>query len=236
METTILKSTPQKADLRKVALLTGSAIVIMAVVAGLTMGLVFTPIFELNSDSFSTQFSGMKSAFQLGILGWLVILICDLVASWGLFRVWEGKNRKKSMAMAAFRLIYSLILLVAIGHLVLALVNFTQTTPDYGQIWEQILDFQSIWQFGLILFGVHLLLLAPLVFEKGFVLKAISILLFIAGIGYVASNTADLFIADYEEIRFKVEAVFMAPMVLGELGLAIWLLVKGGKKSDLTTK
>ena len=102
--------------------------------------------------------------------------------------------------------------------------------------YEYLQSFQSIWQFGLIIFGGHLLYLAPLVWEKGTLLKVISVTIFIAGIGYVVSNTLDLFIADYEQMRSSVEAVFILPMVLGELGLAIWLLAAGGKESILMKK
>ena len=61
----------------------------------------------------------------------------------------------------------------------------------------------------------------------------ISILLLIAGIGYVFSNSLALLITDYKSIRDNVEAVFILPMILGELSFAIWMLAKGGKESVL---
>lgn len=52
-------------------------------------------------------------------------------------------------------------------------------------------------------------------------------MLFIAGVGYISSNIADLFVPHYEDLRAKFEAPFIIPMIFGELGLALWFIIKG---------
>lgn len=221
---------------RRIALITGVSIVLMTVVAGLTMGKVFAPLFEMDPEELSENRMILDATFLYGVIGWIVILFCDLAATWGLYKYyWESSSRKASV-MGMFRLIYSMILLYAIVQLVMANVELSKTEADFELVHMKIQAFQSIWQFGLIIFGAHLLYLAPLVCKRKTIRQAISILLFIAGIGYVSSNTADLFIADYEQLRPKVEAVFILPMVLGEFGLAVWLLIKGGREVIPTEK
>jgi hypothetical protein len=209
---------------RKFAVLTGVSIVIMTVVSALIMGMVFVPAFNMNVRQFSEQLPEIKSPLLFGLMGWIVILVCDLLATWGLYKFYSMKNKFKSQIMGLLRLIYSVILIIAIFQLAKAVISSSEAEESYSLL----ISFQSIWQFGLIFFGIHLLFLADLVYERRMILRVIGILLFIAGIGYMGSNIADLLIDNYEQIRSKAEAVFILPMVLGEFGLAIWLLVKGG--------
>lgn len=217
---------------RQLSKLTGISLVVMTIAAGVSMGMVYMPVFEMGETQFAEQLPEIRIPLIFGILGWLVILICDFLVSWGLYKIYERKDKTKSKIMGILRLIYSLILMGAIFQLIRA----TFVTSGAEEVYRLLQNFQSIWQFGLIIFGMHLLYLAALVCEKKTIRQAISVLLFIAGIGYVLSNTADLFIVNYEEMRSSVEAIFILPMILGELGLAIWLLIKGGKEAKIMTR
>ena len=217
---------------RHVAILTGTAILLMAVVAGIIMEGIFTPIFNMSPTEFQSNAVGFRTNLGVGIAGWFLILMTDLIASWGLFRYYSHKNYRKSAIMGLLRLAYSLILLVAIIQLVKSYITLGSTTPDYTTAQRLLDSFESIWQFGLIIFGLHLIYLAPLVCNKQPLHMILAALLLIAGIGYLGSNLADIFIDNYEEIRPQIEVYLIPPMVLGELGLAIWLLVKGGKKIE----
>ena len=217
-------------DQRKTALTTGLALVLMTIVAGVVMAMLFAELFTLDAHQLAVKLDG-GNQFAIGILGWVLILVLDVMVSWGLYMYYKEQNRTKAAWMGLLRLMYSVILAIGIVKLFLANAELSQTNPNYEMVHTNIQQFQAIWQFGLIIFGIHLLLLAPLVCKKKSILQFISALLFVAGIGYVLSNTADLFIGDYELYRTKVEAVFVLPMVLGEFGLALWLVIRGGKES-----
>ncbi|MCB0760053.1 MAG: DUF4386 domain-containing protein [Flavobacteriales bacterium] len=214
---------------RKMALLSGISIVLMALVAGATMGGLFDSLFTMDYKELDHAVLQQSSAYLLGVLGWCIILICDLIASWGLYRFYMGSHKMRASVMGIMRLAYSTVLAVAIVPLVQILFNMEGGTNSMF-IFEKLHQFEQTWHAGLILFGVHLLLLARLVWNSSVVLKTLSVLLFLAGTGYFISNVADLFIADYEHYRADVEMGFLLPMILGELGLAIWLLAKGGKE------
>ena len=119
---------------RHVAILTGTAILLMAVVAGIIMEGIFTPIFNMSPTEFQSNAVGFRTNLGVGIAGWFLILMTDLIASWGLFRYYSHKNYRKSAIMGLLRLAYSLILLVAIIQLVKSYITLGSTTPDYTTI------------------------------------------------------------------------------------------------------
>jgi Domain of unknown function (DUF4386) len=54
----------------------------------------------------------------------------------------------------------------------------------------------------------------------------LGVLLVAAGVGYIVDSLAKLFVADHGGLA---SGVLLAPAVVGELGLTVWLLVKGVK-------
>lgn len=214
---------------RRAAIITGCSILLMAVVAGITMGAVFNSLFQAEPEGVKAYVQGHSTQYMWGVTGWIVILICDLLASWGLFSLYKSVNRKMAAYMGVLRLIYSSVLAVGIVRLCMVFPWLDDGQVGSGELFRHIHAFRSYWQMGLIIFGFHLLLLAPLVCKKRTVQQGISAMLFLAGIGYVITNVANFTMQDYEQYRGSLEAVFVLPMIIGEVGLAIWLLVKGGK-------
>ncbi|CAG5080210.1 DUF4386 domain-containing protein [Parvicella tangerina] len=220
---------------RKMAMLTGGSILMMALAAGVIMPLIFKPIFDAELDKVDQVLSVIKPYFLIGIIGWVVILITDLMVSWGLYKFYKSRENRKAEVMGGMRFLYSAGLALGIMQLIRAHLVLGEDNFDAMQVYELVISFQSIWQFSLIIFGVHLLMLSPLVCEKKTFKQWISGVLFVAGIGYILSNMADLFITNYDELyREKVELAFILPMVLGEVLLAFWLLIKGGKEREIT--
>lgn len=215
---------------RTVIFLTGFSLLLMAVLAGLTMGFVFNVLFTADRASFEFNLQIVESNFGWGLIGWCLILVLDLYVSWGLWQIYRSKSVKKALIVGLLRFFYSLILAVAVINLFGAYSFFDDAETNVQTIFDLVNDFQSIWHTGLIVFGLHLIFLAALICEKKVILRIISLLLLMAGLGYMISNIADLWIENYAQIRMKVELVFILPMIFGEIGLALWLMYKGGKK------
>ena len=91
--------------------------------------------------------------------------------------------------------------------------------------------FMAIWSFGLSIFGLHLGVLGYLVMKSGYVPKALGLLLLIAGLCYVGTSSAQLLLPSYGDYKTTVDMILGAPMALGELGLAVWLVIRGGKRA-----
>jgi len=82
-------------------------------------------------------------------------------------------------------------------------------------------SFSTIWVVGLILFGVHLLLIGYLAYRCGFVPRFLGILLVVAGLGYLVDGFGTVLASGYSTIG---QFTFV-----GEVVFIFWLLIKGAR-------
>lgn len=166
-------------------------------------------------------------AFRLGMAAYLLVLAGDLLAAWALYVLFEGVNRHLSLFAAWIRLVYTAIYAMALSKLFVgfALVQDGAAAQAMGAFRE----FELGWAVGMVFFGLHVLLLGYLAWCSGFVPKVLGGLLLLAGLAYLGDNLAKLLWADYAAYQVIFTAIVAIPAVLGELGLGIWLLVRGRK-------
>jgi hypothetical protein len=167
-----------------------------------------------------------EGTFRLGVLAWLLVVVLDAVVAWALYRVFRPVSPAISMLTAVFRLVYTAVLLVAVGQLLRALDVLTvgsAPAPGTADVSEHALlelnAFQHIYDLGLFLFGIHLALLGYLSLRSDFIPKVVGVLLVVAGAGYAFDTVGAVLALDAPRV-----AVFT---FLGELLLALWLLVAG---------
>jgi len=84
----------------------------------------------------------------------------------------------------------------------------------------QIDAFNAVWQVGLGLFALHLLLLAHLVVRSSYVPTWLGVLLVAAGGGYLTDSFGLILVRDYS-------ANLAGFLFVGEALLMVWLLVRG---------
>jgi len=141
---------------------------------------------------------------------------------------------------AWFRLIYCAILGVAILNLVYVLLILSpDNTPaaQSDQLNAQVLlfitAFNRMWSFGLLVFGLHLLIIGRLVLKSGFIPKILGILLLLATVSYIIVHLLHVFFPQLEHLTVILENILSLPMGLGELVFAVWLLSKGGRTAQV---
>ncbi|HAA14831.1 MAG TPA: hypothetical protein DCE41_25340, partial [Cytophagales bacterium] len=120
------------------------------------------------------------------------------------------------------------VLGLAIGQLVLVLPQLSGT-PDADVILSHLQRFDRIWSRGLSLFGVHLLGLGLLGWKAPRFPKVLAVLLLIAGLSYTGIHAAKWAAPEAAAAIQQVENVLALPMALGELALAVWLIIRGGR-------
>ncbi|WNJ20311.1 DUF4386 domain-containing protein [Pontibacter sp. G13] len=231
--------TPTRISPRWIAITTGGAIVLMALAAGWVMS-IFQPLWDLGAPIEQWQaLTQQPQQLKSGILGWTLILILDLVAAWGLFACFSEKGPQVARLGGWLRLGYSAILAIAIGQLVQLdqLITLVQTFDGVGEhVWalqasQYLMGFEQIWTWGLIVFGLHLIVMGYLAYRPDWRFRLLSGLLMLGGLGYVVLDTMPLIWSGFAAVESTVEMIFMLPMIAGELGLAIWLLGWGGKSA-----
>lgn len=213
---------------RKYALIAGLAIVVMAVAAGFSFGYAHSSlVVPQNMGETIKNLKSSMALFQLEIVGWTVILVCDILAAWAMYRLFRDKNQNISVLMGGTRMIYATVLAVAIMKLIQVSMLLNDSTVAKDEVMLHLNSFESTWSFGLIIFGFHLLFLGILVLQSHHIHNVFGILLIFAGVSYTAIHGAKLSMPDFESQINSIEMIFSAPMALGEIGFAVLLLIQG---------
>ncbi len=123
---------------------------------------------------------------------------------------------------ALINLVFGSVLLSGAGHL-------TVFEPNQLHALRLLfLDgFNYGFQIGLIFFSFHLGILGYLVYKSGYIPRILSVLLIAASLGYLIDNVGNTFFPNYPEI---IGLVVIAPNLIGELAIMVWLVIKGGKR------
>ncbi|MEH6891082.1 DUF4386 domain-containing protein [Bacillus sp. JJ864] len=231
----------EQSNQRKYALTAGISLIIMALVAFFSSGFAHASL-VVKEDASATYHNIMAAPllFKAEIFGWVIILITDIVVAWAFYVFLKPIHTNLSLLGAWLRLIYAAILGIAILNLLFVLLLTTNTTYlsflKIDQLQAHIMlfleAFESIWAIGLIIFGGHLMIIGYLAFKSSSIPKVISILLLLASIGYIVIHLCSTFSPEYDRVISLLQIVFSIPMIAGELGFGIWLLLRGGKTSQ----
>lgn len=207
-----------------------------AIVAGLGLVLMMFPAILANffviqnvwvpGDAAATVSNLLANElqFRLAILGFVVVAILDVIVAWGLYIFFVPTNRYLSLLAAWFRLVYSAVLVMAIMELTRALSILESAVmggPEQLQagVYMALQAFDDAWAVGLVLFGLHLVLVGVLALQTAAMPKWLGMLIVIAGVGYVFDSVAGLLLPGFSMTISQLTFV-------GEMLLAVWLLVK----------
>lgn len=226
---------------RQAAIIAGISLLLMTVLAGFAYGVVFESLVNLgDAEATVRNIKASELLFRFGTFSWLLILILDVVVAWALYIYFKPVNQSVSLLTAWLRLIYSSFLGVSLlGFVVVILLldgvffSIFEANQLASLVMLSLMVFKNIWSIGLIIFGIHLLFLAYLVFKSGYIPKIWPILLLLASLGYMVTNVGHLIVPEYGDYKAMIEAIFLVPMVVGEVGFAIWLLWRGARTKGL---
>jgi hypothetical protein len=167
--------------------------------------------------------------FRYGIVGFVIMVIVDLLLAWTLYYLLKNVNKSISFLSALFRIVNAAIFGLALAYL-LNVINLMPGAENNLQISSDILhefiSFNTTWLIGLIFFGCHLIVLGYLVFKSNFIPKILGILLLFAGFGYLIDSFANILLPSYDNYKDLLMMIVMVPGIIGELSFTIWLLFK----------
>lgn len=221
----------QGITLGQAALIAGLGLLIMTFAAPFAEFFVYAKlIVPDNIEQTAQNISANGGLFLAGIFAYLITFICDLVVAWALYFLLRPTNQSLSLLTAWFRLVYTAIALFALLKLVTVfrLLNTLDYLVVFGsdQLHAQVkllLDsFRYEWNTSLILFGIHLCLLAYLVYRSGYIPRILGVLLAIAGAGWLIYEVGPYLFP-------SANLGFLFITFLGEVVFMLWLLVRGWK-------
>lgn len=172
--------------------------------------------------------------WRIGIAGDLIMHVCDLFLSIAYFQLFRVVNGPLARLSLFFGLMQTAVLIANKLNLVMPLLFLEQADKlqGFSLVQLQELAFVSIqvhdygFGIGLIFFGFACLIDCYLIIESGFLPKFLGWLIGLAGICYLI-NSFTLLLAP--KFSGQVFSVVMPLILLSELSLCLWLLIKGVK-------
>ena len=172
--------------------------------------------------------------FNLAIFLIFITIVADIIVAWALYVFLKPVNKSISLLTAWFRLLYTGVYLVAVTNLIKVftltkgesyfLINSPEEISEFVLFY--IKSYKYEWFFGLVLFGLYLILLGFLVLKARYVPNIMGWLLIIAGLGYVIGH---LKVFLFPELNTS----FSMYTAMGELVFMLWLLIKGSRLKEL---
>ncbi len=166
-----------------------------------------------NAARTAANIAGHEGMFRFGILSLYLVAVLDVVVAWALYRVFKPVSEALSKLAAWLRIAYAAVFVVALTQLVGAL-------RLHARALQHVNTFTNIWDAGLVVFGLNLLVLAYLAFRSGYVPKLLGVLLAIAGFGYLFDTVVRVLVRGATS---DVSAI----TGLGEFVFALWLVIRG---------
>ena len=171
--------------------------------------------------------------FLAGAFANLTTYILDVVVAWALWVLLKPVDPSLSMLTAWFRLMYTAIALFGPLKLFTAyrLLGTSGSVPaassvsSYDQIELLLESSRHEWGIGLMLFGIHLILLGYLAYRSNFIPRILGVLLVVAGLGYAVVNLGPY-------LYPSVDVGWLSITFFGEVIFMFWLLVRGWKISE----
>ena len=216
-------------SVRRASVIAGVGLLLMSALAALGKVVVLDGLVT-PGDAARTAEDIMASdgLFRLSILCMFLVIALDVVVAWALYQVFSPVSRGLSLLAAWLRIVFAGVFLVAVGHLVGALRLLG--SDEYRSVFSadqlqaqallQVNTFTDVWDSGLFLFGLHLLVLGYLAYKSRYVPRLLGVLLAVAGLGYVVDTFAVVLFrgvwTDVSNFTF-----------LGEFLLALWLVIAG---------
>jgi hypothetical protein len=214
--------------LHKTARITGLLYVIL-IGAGLFAG--FSRIsLEVPGDAQAT-YSNIVAAeglFRATIAGDLVMIICDVALVLLFYVLLKAVSPALSLLAAFFRLAQAATLGLNLLALFLVLeliggVAYVEASQVPGLVALLLKAHGVGYNIGLVFFGVFLILQAYLMLKASYFPNWLSGLIFIAGLSYLLNSFSFLYPA-YADLSAML---MVAPTILAEVSLALYLLIKG---------
>lgn len=169
--------------------------------------------------------------YSMGVFAFVVMVLVDLILAWPLYLLLKETNKTMAISSSLLRVINAGFFFVALGSLFDICPQMNSEGLTATQTLGAIEQFNYVWTIGLLIFGVHLLLLGKLICYSASFPKILGGLIFFAGLGYLIDSTAQLTMSNYADYKDIFEMIVVIPGVIGEFSLTIWLLVKGVRKN-----
>jgi hypothetical protein len=174
---------------------------------------------------------GSESLFRIGFAADLVVFLADAAVAVLFYVLLRPVSQTLALVAAAFRLVQTAILgLNLLNHYMALQILTGDAYTGLGQDQRDVLAFSYLdahtygYLIALVFFGLHLAVLGYLVYRSTYFPRVLGVLLALAAAGYLLDSFTFFLVPGYDG---ALSPVVLAPAVVAELAMILWLLLKG---------
>ena len=171
--------------------------------------------------------------FRAGIFADLAVIILEIELTTILYFLLRPVDPLGSMiaAMARFAMVFVMLVNLLVNATAFMMAKGTITgSPETVLVLFEV-HAQGIYLWGIV-FAHHLLMLGILIWRSGYLPKWFGGALVIGSFGYLIDGLLALMLADIPALTLASNALLVIATI-GELGFALWLLIKGLDENKL---
>lgn len=211
---------------RGAALAAGAGLLVMAALA-LPANAVLQPLTGATDPAeLVARLGDGTAAVRLAVLAFLGIVVLDVLVAWGLARFLERDTPSLARLAGWMRVGYAGMLGAAVIRLGEGVRAGTGSVDPAGA-WAGVQGFAEGWRLALLVFGVHLVLVGVAALRTTGVPRWLGVAVVVAGLAYVADTVVRTLLVDPTSAPTALTVVVAVPAMVGELGFAVWMLVRG---------
>jgi len=173
------------------------------------------------------RIAASEQLWRWSVVADVTTTLCDVAVAVLLFLLLKPVGPRVSLAAAVFQLVYSAMMAASAALLVGPL--FLIKHAPVGEQMQMLVGYslslhQTTFSIGLILFGVHLVMIGLLIARSTFLPKLIGLALAVAGVCYITNSVLGLIAPDVARGLFPW---ILLPGFLAEGALTLWLIFVG---------
>ena len=193
-------------SLRKVALIAGIGLLLMALLAPFAkFGVLQTLVVPADAAATVENIIASEGLFRAAIAAFLIVIMLDVVVAWALYVLLSPVNRTLALLTAWLRLAFAAVFAYALVNLLdvaqlLGSAEVSTLPPEQlqAQVMSSLVSFDNGWiGIALAIFGLHLLMDGYLLFRSAHFPRFLGVLVVIAGGGYLVDSFATILVSDY---------------------------------------
>ena len=226
-------------SLKKTARLAGGLYLIW-VITGI-YGMIYVPsqtIVAGNAVATANKILSNEFIFRTGIINDLFSVTICIFLLFALYKLFEQVNKHHALLMVALFFVTIPVTFIMDGFSIASLMIFkgeVLKTFELSQRQDFAMLFLKINNYGSLtlemFWGLWLLPFGYLAYKSGFIPRLIGIFLILNGIAYIILSFVSLLFPDYQTIITQFTMPFL---ILGEISITLWLLIKGVKNNIST--
>jgi hypothetical protein len=201
---------------RKAARIVGLAFIISFILAVFVGNFVIQNFINPgDTEELANDIEDDKHLLNTAVVGYLIILSLDTAIALGFFILLKPTNRILAALSGNLRLLYVIVMVISVLALAFQFID----VYSYGT--TKLIAY--------LFFTCHILVTGYTVFISGYIPRIFGILLILAFFSYVLAFYLSNFVPE------ALLYIFMLFMIIGELSLSVWLLLKAKNFPEIAT-